>query len=126
MQYLLDTHILIWWLTEPQKIPTKTQKIIENRQNKIFVSSVSLWEIALKHDINKLTMPANFLDIIKQNYFDILPLKAEESLMIVNLPKIHKDPFDRMLISQGIYNKLPVITKDKNFAKYPGEYIFVY
>lgn len=119
MAYLLDTHIVLWWLDEPKKIIKPVRDIIENRSNKIFLSAVSVWEMAIKKDIGKLNIPMNFLSVLKQQNFEILPLHADESIAVVDLPKLHNDPFDRLLIAQAQVNSLILITKDPYILKYP-------
>ncbi len=119
MQYLLDTHVILWWLDDPQKIAAKARNIIADKNNRIFVSSVSIWEIAIKSELNKLNIPMNLLNILHTEKFQILQLSAEESLSILNLPKIHNDPFDRLLIAQAKFKDLILITKDQIIPKYP-------
>src|SRR5204863_2029483 len=101
MKYLLDTHIILWWLTTPDKINKKTQKIIKDKSNVIYISSASLWEIAIKKSIGRLTLPHNLLEIIAMESFKILPIHAEESLGVADLPMHHSDPFDRILVMQA-------------------------
>lgn len=117
--YLLDTHVLLWWLTEPNKISNAGHQIIANRNNAIFVSSVSFWEMSIKNSLGKLTLPNNILTISKSEGFKILPLQPEEGLSVTDLLNIHQDPFDRILIAQAKYNNLILITRDKKAQKYP-------
>lgn len=119
MRYLLDTHVLLWWLADPKQIETKARHIIADKSNQIFISSVSTWELAIKKDLGKLSIPMNLLAVIKSENIQILPLSAEESLSVIDLPKIHPDPFDRMLIAQAKFNDLIVITKDRQILEYP-------
>jgi PIN domain nuclease of toxin-antitoxin system len=119
MQYLLDTHVILWWLDNPQKIATKARNIIADKSNEIFISSVSIWEMAIKSDLNKISIPVNILTVLQTEKFQTLKLSHEESLSILNLPKIHTDPFDRMLIAQAKFNDLILITKDQTIIKYP-------
>lgn len=119
MRYLLDTHVILWWLDDPRKIAAKARGIISDKHNEIFVSSVSIWEMAIKSDLNKLSIPVNILTILKMEKFQTLELSPEESLSLLNLPKIHSDPFDRTLIAQAKFNDLILITKDQVITKYP-------
>lgn len=119
MRYLLDTHVILWWLDDPKKISVKAREIIADKNNAIYISSVSMWEIATKSEINRLKVPVNILAILHKEKFQSLKLSAEESLSIINLPKIHNDPFDRMLIAQAKFNDLILITKDQTIVKYP-------
>ena len=119
MQYLLDTHIILWWLTEPEKISPKARKIISDKNNIIYTSSVSYWEMAIKKSIGRLTLPNNILEILLNEGFKMLPLTPEESLGVADLPLLHQDPFDRMLVIQAKLHDLVLITQDKKIMDYP-------
>lgn len=119
MKYLLDTHIILWWLTNPNKLKATTRKIITNVTNTIFISSISILELAIKKETKNMVIPSNILETLKSERFKFLDLIAEESLSVINLPNIHKDPFDRLLIAQAKLNDLTLITKDKKILKYP-------
>ena len=119
MQYLLDTHILLWWFTTPKKISTKAQKIIRDKSNNIFLSSASLWEMAIKKSLGRLTLPHNLIEAVATESFRILPIMPEESLGVADLPLLHSDPFDRLLIIQAKLHDLIIITKDLKIAEYP-------
>ncbi len=117
--YLLDTHIILWWLMTPDNLSAAAHQIITDRHNTIFVSSISFWEMSIKSSLGKLTLPNNLLTILKTDGFKVLPLIPEESLTIMDLPPIHQDPFDRMLIAQAKYNNLVFLTRDKKIQEYP-------
>jgi PIN domain nuclease of toxin-antitoxin system len=119
MKYLLDTHIILWWLTEPNKIALKARKIISDKNNRIYVSSVSFWEMAIKKSIGRLTLPNNILEILLAENFTMLSLTPEEGLGVADLPHIHQDPFDRILVIQAKLNDLILITADKKIMDYP-------
>ncbi len=119
MKYLLDTHMVLWWLTDPDTIQKKAQKIIRDRSNVVYISSASLWEMAIKKSIGRLTLPHNLIEMIAMESFKILPITAEESLGVADLPMHHTDPFDRLLIMQAKLNDLIIITRDSKMADYP-------
>jgi PIN domain nuclease of toxin-antitoxin system len=119
MRYLLDTHVLLWWLSEPEQIQIKAQKIICNRENQIFVSSASLWEIAIKKSIGRVSLPHNLLETIAIEGFTLLPIMPDECIGVADLPLVHADPFDRMLIMQAKLHDLVIITRDKKISEYP-------
>ena len=102
MKILLDTHHLLWSLFESHKIYKKEREIILNPSSIIFVSLISLWEINLKYSLGKLEMidcfPEEIPYYIDKSGFKILPLKIEEVSSFYKLPKLHKDPFDRLII----------------------------
>lgn len=124
MNYLIDTHILIWSLLDSKKLSNNTLEIIANQENAIFVSTVSLWEIAIKYKLGKLTFggyePSYFYDYITKLGFNFITLDPIETLNSYKLPLIegHNDPFDRLLIYQAIKRNLTLITKDNKFRNY--------
>ncbi len=121
-QYLLDTHSFLWSIWQPEKLGQKALDVIEDSDNIIFVSSITFWEISLKHSIGKLTLgckPDDLLNYADDMGFIKIPLTSEESALCYQLPKsTHKDPFDRMLIWQSIANDLILISKDSQFPNY--------
>lgn len=119
MNYLLDTHIILWWLTDPKKIASKASKIIGDKENSVFVSSASLWEMAIKKNLGRLTLPRNIVEILQTEGFQIIPISHEEALGISDLPQIHQDPFDRILVMQAKLYNYVLITRDKNIMDYP-------
>lgn len=121
MKYLIDTQILIWMIIDIQKIPDNINKIIKDSRNEIFVSSVSIWEIAIKKSIGKLTFPfelKKIREVIKNMNINILDINTEHLINVAELPFHHKDPFDRLIISQAMIDKLPIISSDNNFPLY--------
>ena|SRR3990167_4636519 len=119
MKYLLDTHVILWWFTEPEKIHQKARKIIRDRSNNVFISSASCWEIAIKKSIGRLTLPHNLLETIALEGFQTLPIKPEECIGIADLPMLHTDPFDRLLVMQAKLYDLIIITRDNKIPEYP-------
>lgn len=119
MQYLLDTHVVLWWLTTPKKISAKAQKIIRDKSNMIFISSVSFWEMAIKKSLGRLTLPHNLIEAVTTEGFKILPIMPEDGLGVADLPLLHSDPFDRLLIIQAKLNDLIIITRDAKIPEYP-------
>jgi len=119
MNYLLDTHVILWWLTEPKNIAVKARKIISDKEENIFISSASCWEMAIKKGVGRLKFPSNLLEIITAEGFNIIPINAIESLSVADLPLIHHDPFDRMLVMQAKLNDMILITRDETIMKYP-------
>jgi PIN domain nuclease of toxin-antitoxin system len=116
--YLLDTHILLWWLSDDKKLTKKLRSLIENPDNHILVSSVSIWEIVIKKSLNKLKAPDNLKEILDTDDFEILPMTSDHALCVEHLPLIHHDPFDRLLIAQCIVDDLVFVTADKIIPKY--------
>ncbi|MBS0633997.1 MAG: type II toxin-antitoxin system VapC family toxin [Verrucomicrobia bacterium] len=119
MNYLLDTHVLLWWLTNPEELSQKAHKIIADKDNSISVSCVSLWEMSIKKSLGRLNLPLNILEIMHNEGFKILSIGPEEALGISDLPFIHQDPFDRMLVMQAKMHDFVLITRDTHIMKYP-------
>jgi PIN domain nuclease of toxin-antitoxin system len=123
MRVLIDTHVLLWFYLEPQLIKPNARKFLDDTvNNQIFVSHVIAWEISIKYGIGKLKLPEVpevwFPDRLRRAGFTQLPIELQHTLRVHNLPPIHKDPFDRMLISQANVENLTIVTEDQNFAKY--------
>ena len=124
MNCLLDTHTLIWAITNRKALSALTRKTIENTDNSILVSAISFWEVSLKFSINKLEIsgfsPGDLPELSIKSGFDLIPFLPSEASTYHSLPLMdnHKDPFDRMLIWQAIQNDLTLISKDKNIAQY--------
>lgn len=119
MNYLLDTHIILWWLTNPKQINPKASKIISDKENIIFVSTASLWEMAIKKSLGRLILPGNIVEILQTEGFQLMLIGHEEALGVSDLPPIHSDPFDRMLVMQAKLHNCVLITRDKNVMDYP-------
>jgi len=122
MNYLLDTHTVLWFLGGDQQIPAKVVSEIENPDNKIFVSIGSIWEIAIKMSLGKLVYKDGFeslVQLIGSNGFEILQLSVEHLAELKDLEFIHRDPFDRLLIAQTRHEGLTLITKDSLIQRYP-------
>lgn len=119
MSYLLDTHILLWWLFNDPKLNEKCREIIRNPDHCILVSSASAWEIATKYRIGKLPeakpLVNNYQGILQQAKFIELTITAAHALRAGNLPISHRDPFDRMLMAQAELENLPILTYDTAF-----------
>jgi len=118
MRFLLDTHILLWWLGNNRRLGPGVRIVIADPQNFIFVSAASIWEISIKKSLGKLSTPDNLLTVLKQNNFQLLSITAEHGLAIADLPEHHKDPFDRMLIVQAQMEGLTLISQDSKFNQY--------
>lgn len=121
MNYLLDTHTFLWFLEGNVSLSSKARAIIENSKNINFISIASIWEVAIKMSLGKLKLEVSLENLkseILNNNFEILPLDFEHILELTRLEEIHKDPFDRIIISQAISENCIVISKDSNFELY--------
>jgi PIN domain nuclease of toxin-antitoxin system len=126
MKYILDTHVLLWILTNPKEISDNVKTLIENPNNEILVSAVSFWEISLKFSIGKLALenyiPEDFYQASLKMGFNLIPIKPETTQNFHHLNSFyHRDPFDRMLIWQAISENYTLITKDSTINLYKTE-----
>ncbi|EKE05088.1 MAG: PilT protein [uncultured bacterium] len=118
MKYLLDTHIIIWWSENNKRLKPEHKKIIADGNNIIFVSVVSVWEIIIKTKLKKIKLKTPIDEIIRKCGFNILDINLDHVLELNKLKNYHNDPFDRMLVSQSIVEKMKLITQDKLVTKY--------
>ncbi|MBE0509883.1 MAG: type II toxin-antitoxin system VapC family toxin [Chromatiales bacterium] len=122
MVYLIDTHILLWWLMRPEKIPPKAMVAIEQSEQ-VYVSGLSFWEISLKYSLGKLElqglMPEELPDHTRASGLGILECDSGMFASFHQLPRLgHRDPFDRMLIHTAIRHNMTLISRDQAFADY--------
>lgn len=121
MQILIDTHILIWFLEGNNLLSSNHRKLISDSQNEVFVSIASLWEMAIKISLAKLTLSQSLSDIIKQlavENIEVLQILPQHTLEILTLPFHHRDPFDRIIIAQSKVENLHLMSNDAEFSKY--------
>ncbi len=126
MKLLLDTHLLIWAATGSEQLSTKAYDLISDKQNALFFSVASLWEIAIKSGLGRsdFQIDPNMLrrGLIENGYEEV-PITAPHTIAVQSLPARHKDPFDRMLIAVSAVEGFTLLTSDKNVAGYPGSII---
>jgi PIN domain nuclease of toxin-antitoxin system len=122
MRLLLDTHIFIWWADEPERLPPFILNALMDEENDLLRSVVSLWEMQIKTQLGKLAMsrPLDHLVSLQQsvNELELLPVLAHHVFALDELPLLHKDPFDRMIIAQSQIEKMTIVTVDKAFQAY--------
>ena len=119
MRALLDTHALLWWLSDDPALARTARKIIAETKNTVLVSAASAWEIAIKVAIGRLVFPVHqFEDVSRRMGFDILPILPAHAIIAGSLPRHHADPFDRMLVAQAMAENLVLVTSDSILARY--------
>jgi PIN domain nuclease of toxin-antitoxin system len=118
MNLLLDTHVLLWWLSGDPTLSEKSRTAIADSKNLAFISAVSIWEIRIKEALKKLTVPENFQAVLDEQPFDLLNISHEHAHAIKDLPAYHSDPFDRMLIAQAKVEGFTLVTRDVHLKKY--------
>jgi PIN domain nuclease of toxin-antitoxin system len=117
MRVLLDTHLLLWALAQPAKLPLKARKLIDAAE--VMVSAASIWEIGIKSALGKLTLgPRDILQAIEPTGFGLLSVSCEHAARVGELPPLHRDPFDRMLVAQALTEPLILLTNDQLLAGY--------
>jgi PIN domain nuclease of toxin-antitoxin system len=123
--YLLDTHVLLWWLFDDPKLSSLARQVIRSPDNTILVSAASGWEIATKYRLGKLPHAReaahNLHALLHKARMEVVPITMEHALAAGELPGPHRDPFDRMLIAQGQIEGIPIVTSDAAFNQYPVE-----
>lgn len=126
--YLLDTHVLLWWLFDDPKLSDTARDIIRAPDSIIIVSSASGWEIATKSRLGKLPHAGDIMDdlpsLLQKARIEVLSITMAHALAAGALPGPHRDPFDRMLIAQGQIEQLPIVTSDRIFKTYPVKLIW--
>ena len=126
MNVLLDTHTLLWALTDESKLSERVRKLLPKAET--WFSVASLWEIVIKAQIGKIPLPRPtgpfVISKLALNGVQILQVTPDHVLRIESLPDYHRDPFDRMLIAQSLEEKLPLVTADRVFARYPVQVIW--
>lgn len=124
-RYLLDTHVLLWLLYDDTRVPTEVVEALSRPLAKVYVSSISIVEIEIKRSIGKLLLDSSPLDFIDQMGFKSLDLTMKEARRLSELPLIHRDPFDRLLICQALENRLTLVTADEFVSRYPINTIYI-
>lgn len=118
MKLLLDTHTFLWWLSSPSQLTQVAASAIADRSNEVWVSVISLWEIAIKRAIGKLQAPINLQTDVARVGFQLLPLTVDHIVATEQLPLYHRDPFDRVLIAQAQIEAAVLVTRDPQFPPY--------
>ena len=124
MKLLLDTHLLLWAAAEePGRLSAQAKRLIEDPDNELFFSAASLWEIAIKHNRGRSDFEVDprllRRNLLLSGYIEV-PVASEHAIAIAELPPLHKDPFDRILIAQSIVEGFTLATTDRIVARYPG------
>ena len=123
MRVLVDTHIVLWWLIDSRKLPEDAERIIKDKDNTIFVSAASIWEIAIKVTLGQIEAdPFAIEAAIEPSGFVELPITGKHAAHISQLPLHHRDPFDRILVAQGLLEPMRLMTGDQVLAQY-GEMV---
>jgi len=125
VRLLLDTHILLWWLNDDALLPARAGDLIANRRNEVFVSPMSVWEVAIKSRLGRLKADADEVRTAAlHSGFQPLPFTPEHAAAVARLPHHHRDPFDWGLVAQALLEPLTLLTQDESLAAY-GEHVLL-
>jgi PIN domain nuclease of toxin-antitoxin system len=130
VRVLLDTHVFLWWINEHERLSKTAHEILQSPNSEIFVSVVVAWEISIKASLGRFSLPSDLKSFLRQqlstNRFQVLSVNLDHTLSVYDLPEFphHKDPFDRLLISQASVEKMPIVSRDQAFDAYDVERIW--
>lgn len=122
---LLDTHILLWWLVGDDRFHSELKDLVLRPEAKVVCSVATIWEMSIKESVGKLVYPQNIRAVLTRNNITILPVTVEHVEKLRQLPSIHRDPFDRILISQAIVEDMVLVTTDQQIQKYQVSHLAV-
>lgn len=123
MKLLLDTHLLLWAAGQPEQLPPAARVLLDDPQNELLFSSASLWEVAIKRGLGRPDFrvdPRLLRRGLLDNGYSELPITSEHAVAVDDLPAVHKDPFDRILVAQSIVEGVALLTADPLVAQYAG------
>lgn len=123
MKLLLDTNLLLWAAGSPDKLSATARQLLEDPKNDLLFSAASLWEITIKRGLGRTDFQVNARVLrrgLLDNGYQELAITSEHAVSIDNLPPLHKDPFDRILVAQAIVEGITLLTADNLVAQYPG------
>ena len=123
MTLLVDTHLLLWAAGEPQRLSKKARRLLDDPDSQLWFSAVSLWEVAIKHGLGREDFrvdPRRLRRGLIDNGWRELTISSEHAVATLDLPPLHKDPFDRMLVAQAQVEGLALVTSDELVARYGG------
>jgi PIN domain nuclease of toxin-antitoxin system len=127
LRVLLDTHVWLWIQVEPERIQPSVLAVLEDPATHVFLSTVSVWEIVVKHGVGRLTLPEPPAEYVPERLgtsgVELLPVNLAHALGVASLPHHHGDPFDRMLVAQATTEGLALVTADRLLEPYDVELI---
>jgi PIN domain nuclease of toxin-antitoxin system len=128
MKLLLDTHVLLWAAGQPDRLPAEARELIDAAENELIFSAASIWEVVIKSGMGRedFKIDARVLRRgLLDNGYEELAIGSEHVVAIDNMPVVHKDPFDRVLVAQAQVEGITLLTADPVVARYPGPVRFV-
>ncbi len=123
MKLLLDTHLLLWAAGVPERLSPDAMRLLSDSANKLHFSAASIWEVVVKNTVGRndfRVAPSQLRDSLVQNAYTEVPIHSSHAIAVNQLPDIHRDPFDRILVAQAMAEKAILVTTDSKVAQYPG------
>lgn len=128
MNYLIDTQVFIWLNADPGRLTSRFMQLSQSGQNHFYLSMASVWEMQIKQQLGKLTLPTSVYKLVQQNQkmsdMELMPIELTHIDHLNQLPDTHKDPFDRLIIAQALCQSMPVISADQVFQHYPIQVVW--
>ena len=124
MRLLIDSNAFLWWSEASPRLGTSARQAIGDPANEVVISIAALWEITIKTSLGKLTVPSNIETMVMTQGFSVLHIDFDHLRRVAALPRIHKDPFDRLIIAQALCAGIPIATADRRFAAYGVQIIW--
>ena len=118
MRLLLDTHVLLWWLAEPERLSAQSKDVLADGDNVVFISAATIWQAAIKERLGKLDGARHLAEQVRGQNMTELPISFRHAAAAAALPPHHRDPFDRMLVAQAQCESLTFVTRDERAALY--------
>lgn len=122
MRLLLDTHVFLWYISADTRLSAKHRAAVEDPANVVFLSAASIWEAVIKHDLGKLPLPeppARYLPVQRERHgLAALPIDEGAMVFLATLPRLHRDPFDRMIVAQALQHGLTILAVDEALLRY--------
>lgn len=118
LRILLDSHVFLWWIDDPERIATPVRDAIADGRNDVHLSLASVWELAIKIGAGKLAVPIPLAEMVQRSEIPVLPIAFDHVIAAGALPPHHRDPIDRLMVSQALAEGLTVATRDPVFSKY--------
>lgn len=128
MRLLLDTHVALWAIADSRALPARARALLLDPTNEVYASAASIWEIAIKHGLDRGAMPISAPDALscfRQAGFHFLAITPEHAARVEALPPYHRDPFDRILVAQALTEPLRLVTHDRVIASYDASILSV-
>ena len=117
-RYIIDTHALLWFILDPDRLSERSRTIIISGENEVFVSAVAIWEITIKVALGRLGLEFDVAEAVNRTHLSPLAITLGHAAAVGTLPPHHRDPFDRMLVAQAQCEELTLITRDRELQKY--------